>query len=111
MYDRTGHMCAQLMRPSRPKWADDDNPSPAEALSAISGFASYCGTYELLEKEQTMVHHPETAWKPGYVGTIQRRPYHLTSEDAFYFSDTDTEIRPTGEKVSYVWKISWARVK
>jgi len=111
MYDRTGHMCAQLMHPSRPKWADEDHPSPAEALSAISGFASYCGTYEIVEKEQTMVHHPETAWKPGYVGTVQRRPYHLTSQDAFYFSGTDTETRPTGEKVDVVWTISWVRVK
>ena len=34
MYDATGHVCVQLMSTTRPKWKDEDFPTPDEARSA-----------------------------------------------------------------------------
>jgi len=78
-------MCAQLMQPDRPRWADDNTPTNAEAVSAISGFVSYCGRFELREDERAIIHRPETAWSPNWVGTSQRRPFQLVSADRFFF--------------------------
>lgn len=111
MYDRTGHMCAQLMNPIRPNWKNDRHPTAGEALSGTNGFLSYCGTYEVREPQQIMVHHPETAWSPNWVGTVQNRPYRITGPDSFYFSDTRTDVKPSGQKVEVVWTIRWERVK
>jgi hypothetical protein len=87
-------MCAQLMKTGRPRWSGD-TPTTAEAASALDGFASYCGTFEIHEKERTMVHLPETAWSPNFAGTIQERPYHLVSEDRFFFHGMRTASSST----------------
>ncbi len=61
IYTPSGHMCAQLMKPGRRHWIVDGTPTPSEATSALDGFFSYCGTFELREQEQTIIHLPETA--------------------------------------------------
>ena len=77
VYTADGHMCAQLMNPDRPKWKEFDKPTEAEKIAAIDGFSSYCGRYEVDEEKGVLVHLPELAWSPNYVGTRQLRPYTL----------------------------------
>lgn len=111
LYSPSGHMCAQLMKPGRPHWTVGEAPTPSEATSALDGFTSYCGTFELREHEQTIVHHPETAWSPNWVGTNQRRRYHLVSADRFFFRGTEQEKQKNGTEIPVLWTITWERLK
>ena len=111
LYSPSGHMCAQLMKPGRPRWTVDGAPTPSEATSALDGFSSYCGTFELREHEQTITHHPETAWSPNWVGTVQTRRYHLVSQDRFFFRGTEQEKQTDGTVIPVVWTITWQRLK
>ncbi len=111
MYTPSGHMCAQLMKPGRPHWANANTPNQAEASSALDGFTSYCGRFEIRESEHTMVHHPETAWSPNWLGTEQKRPYHLVTEERFFFRGEMKEKQADGSEIPVVWTITWERLK
>jgi hypothetical protein len=111
LYTPSGHMCAQLMKPGRPRWTVAGAPTPSEATSALDGFTSYCGTFELREHEQTIVHHPETAWSPNWLETTQARRYHLVSSDRFFFRGTEQEKQKDGSFIPVVWTIMWERLK
>ncbi len=58
-----------------------------------------------------MVHLPETAWSPSFVGTIQDRPYHLVSEDRFFFRGMESEKQKDGKEILVIWTITWERLK
>jgi len=111
MYTPSGHMCAQLMKPGRPRWSEANTPTAPEAASALDGFASYCGAFEIREKEHIVIHRPETAWSPNYPGTTQERPYHLVNEDRFFFRGAGTEKQKDGTEVPVIWTIIWERLK
>ena len=111
IYAPSGHMCAQLMKRERPRWAVDDSPTPEEAIAALDGFTSYCGTFELSESDHTMVHRPETASSPNWLQTTQLRPYHLVSENRFFFQGVERQKQKDGEEISVKWTITWERLK
>ena len=110
LYTPSGHMCAQLMRPGRPKWADAVSPTADEAKSAMNGFTSYCGTFEVREKDRTIIHRPQTAWSPGWVGSEQLRPYHLLDQNRFFFRGEEIAEQKDGTKARVVWTITWERL-
>ena len=103
MYDTTGHMCASLMRPDRPKWDNLIKPTDQERISAIDGFIAYCGTYEVDEVRHVMVHRPDVAWTPNYLGTTQERPYRFENGRLIY-SGKDMDRRA-------IYTLVWERVK
>ena len=111
LYTPSGHMCGQLMKPGRPRWPVDGAPTPSEATSALDGFSSYCGTFELREHEQTIIHCPETAWSPNWLRTIQTRRYHLVRPDRFFFRGAEQEKQIDGTVIPVVWTITWERLK
>ena len=111
LYTPSGHMCAQIMNLGRPRWSADSAPTPSEASSALDGFTSYCGTFEMREHEQAIIHHPQTAWSPNWVGTSQTRPYHLVSPDRFFFRGAAEEKQKDGTVVHVIWTITWERLK
>ena len=102
IYTSSGHMCAQLMNPERARWADAAKPTDAERAAAMRGFASYCGRFEVNEADQVMIHYPETAWSPNYVGTVQMRPYHFESDDRLVYSAKNED--------GTFWRVEWERV-
>jgi hypothetical protein len=75
MYDASGHMSAQLMRPDRPAFASGDQAggTPAETRSAFQGFTAYFGTYEVNEGKASVIHHVEGSLFPNWVGGDQVR--------------------------------------
>ena len=77
MYDVTGHMCVSLANPNHARWANADKPTDAEKIESFRVMFAYCGTYEIQEKEHRVIHRPEMASWPDYVGTEQVRPYRL----------------------------------
>lgn len=111
IYTPSGHMCAQLMKPGRSAWTDVEHPTPPEAVSALDGFASYCGTFEVRESEKRVIHRPTTAWTPNWVGTEQSRPYHLVSRDRFFFRVSTNEKQKDGTEIPATRTITWERLK
>lgn len=105
MYTRDGYMCADLVNPDRPKWADDNHPTAEEKLAAGEGTFAYCGRYEIDAKQNRIVHLPEVAIDPGYVGSQQIRPYKF-EDGRLVLSDVETQ-RPGVAR----WKIVWEKAK
>lgn len=106
MYDATGHMCVSLANPDHPRWADAEKPTDAEKLQSYRVMFAYCGTYEVREKENRVIHRPEMASWPQYVGTDQSRPYRLEGNRLIL---ADHETAPEGQPSAY--RITWERVE
>jgi Lipocalin-like domain len=105
MYQRDGYMCADLVNPHRPKWADPVHPTQEEKLAAADGTFAYCGRYEIDVKQKQIVHLPEVATDPGYVGSRQIRPYTFEN-GRLVLSD----IERNNPKVAR-WKIVWEKAQ
>lgn len=105
MYTRDGYMCADLVNPDRPKWKDGNNPTTEEKIAAGDGTFAYCGRYEIDVKENRIIHLPEFATDPDYVGLRPVRPYKFEN-GRLVLSDMTTQ--PPGV---VRWKIVWEKVK
>ena len=104
MYAGDGHMCAQLINPDRPAWKEAGHPTDAEKISAFDGFFAYCGKYEVDEVKRVMIHLPDVASWPSFVGSKQPRPYTFAdSGDLLTFSGKETE-EPGAESYSITWR-------
>ena len=104
IYQRDGYMCALLMNPDRPRFADSARPTLQEKAAAADGTFAYCGKYEIDAEHSQIVHLPELATDPGLVGSRQIRPYRL-EDGRLIFSDLEKND-PSVER----WKIVWQKV-
>jgi ketosteroid isomerase-like protein len=77
MYDATGHMCVTLANPNPPHWADPAKPTNIERALTHEAMEAYCGTYEVREKESQVIHRPELAEWPHYIGSDQVRNFRF----------------------------------
>lgn len=98
-------MCAVITNPDLPKSADPARPTAEERVAAADGTFSYCGRYEIDMKHERIVHLPEVASKPEYVGSRQVRPYRFT-DNRLIFSDVEKDDACVAR-----WKIVWEKVK
>lgn len=105
MYTRDGYMCANLLNPDQPKWADPKKPTTAEKLAAADGSFAYCGRYEIDVKQDRIIHLPEVASTPDFIGSRQIRPYKFEN-GLLVLSDVETE-----EPGAVRWKIVWEKVR
>jgi hypothetical protein len=105
MYGPDGYMCADLVDPDRPKWVDSDNPTKEEEASAGHSTFAYCGRYEVDVKQHQIVHLPEVATDPGYVGTRQVRPYTFEGGRLILSGVLTTD------PLIASWKIVWEKVR
>jgi len=105
MYSRDGFMCADLVNPERPKWVNPTEPTTEEKVAAADGSFAYCGRYEIDAKQNRLVHLPEVATDPGYVGSRQIRPYKF-EDGRLVLSDVAT-AKPGVLR----WKIVWEKVR
>jgi hypothetical protein len=106
MYDATGHVCAQVADPDRPRWADPEHPTPAELAAAYNGFGGYCGTYTVNEKTHTAAHIPEVSLNPNLVNQPQPRSYRFENDNLIYYGIEKLE---TGGESH--WTMTWERLK
>ncbi len=104
MYSADGFMCAVLMDPDRPKWANPRKPTQSEKASAFDGSYGYCGRYEIDAKHNRLVHLPEVSTGPGFVATRQVRPCHFEG-NRMTLSDT---VEDESDVVS--WRIVCEKV-
>jgi len=105
MYDPTGHMCVSLANPNHARWADPQNPTSAERLQSYVAMFAYCGTYEVQEKESRVIHRPEMASWPHYIGSDQIRNIRMEGNRLIL---SERETVPNGEPRDY--QITWERV-
>jgi|SRR5579862_578774 hypothetical protein len=105
MYQPNGYMCADLVNPERPKWADPAHTTPEEKTAAADGSFAYCGRYEIDVKHGQIVHLPEVATNPGYVGSRQIRPYVVEGR-RLILSDVEKDD-PSVTR----WTIVWEKVQ
>jgi hypothetical protein len=105
IYTRDGYMCAQLVNPDRQKWADPQKPTPEEKIAAADGSFAYCGRYEIDTKLQQIVHLPEVATDPGYIGSRQIRPYTF-QDGRLIFSDVEKSDPAVAR-----WRIVWEKAQ
>jgi hypothetical protein len=104
MYQRDGYMCAYLVNPDRRKWADPLNTTAEEKAATADGAFGYCGRYEIDVKNRQIVHLPEVATDPGWVGSRQVRPYLLEGRRLIL-----SDVVKDDPSVAY-WKIIWEKV-
>lgn len=105
MYQRDGHMCADLANPDRPKWADPVHLTPKEKAAVADGTFAYCGRYEIDVKQRQIVHLPEVATSPAYVGSRQIRPYAFEN-GRLVLGDVEKEDPEVAS-----WKIVWEKAQ
>jgi lipocalin-like protein len=105
MYDRTGHMCVTLANPNPPRWADPAKPSDRERALTHRAMNAYCGTYEVRENKSQVIHKPELAEWPHYMGSEQVRNFRLEGNRLILSAE---ETRPGEERRKY--QITWERV-
>ena len=103
MYQREGYMCAVLVNPDRTS-ADSANAMGEAKPSATDGKFAYCGRYEIDVAHKQIIHMPEVATDPGFVGSRQIRPYAFEG-DRLIFSDTEKDDPNISR-----WKIVWEKV-
>ena len=105
MYQRDGYMCANIVNPDLPKWADPAHATTEEKLAAADATFAYCGRYEIDVKQQQIIHLPEVATDPGYMGSRQIRPYRFEGS-RLVLSDVATDD-PTVAS----WKLVWEQAQ
>ena len=103
MYQPDGYMCADLVNPRRPKWADPVHTTIEEKVAAADGTFAYCGRYEIDVKQKQIIHLPEVATDTGYVGSRQIRPYTFEN-GRLILSDVEKDDSTVAR-----WKIVWER--
>jgi hypothetical protein len=104
MYQREGYMCAEIVNPDRPKWANPTDVAPQEKLAAADGAFGYCGRYEIDVNRHQIVHLPEVATDPGYIGSRQIRPYRFEG-GRLVLSDVEKDDPSVSG-----WKLIWEKV-
>jgi len=105
MYQHDGYMCADLVNPDRPKWADPVHTTPEEKVAAADDTFAYCGRYEIDARQKQIIHLPEVATDPGYVGSRQVRPY-VFEGGRLVLSDVEKNDPAVAR-----WKIVWEKVQ
>ncbi len=106
MYDPTGHMCVSLANPVHPRWANREKPTNDEKVRSYDSTFTYCGTYEVREKESQVIHRPELCSWPHYIGTDQVRNFRFVDDQLILSAE---ETPPNGEYRRY--QITWQRVR
>jgi Lipocalin-like domain len=105
MYQRDSYMCGQLVNPDRLKWSDPAHATPEEKVAVADGSFAYCGRYEIDVKQEWIIHLPEVATDPGYVGSRQIRPYRFEGGHLI-FSDAEKNDPSVAS-----WKLVWEKVQ
>jgi len=106
VYDARGHMAAQIMNPSRPRFAAHGAAASDSAVrAAYDTYYAYYGRYTVFPDSQVVVHHVEGSLEPAEVGLNHRRPYRLEGDRL--------RIRSTPERggVRYHRWLTWERAR
>ena len=110
IYDRTGHMAAQLSRQGRTveMIAEECNEAAKirgtnDTVQTVLGYDAYFGTFTVNEKEGFVVHHVESALFPGDVGKDIKRNFTISGDKlTIKFNTTTADGTPVTRTL--VWE-------
>jgi Lipocalin-like domain len=113
IYDRAGHVAAQLSRPERTIAMLADECREAQKVKGtddtaqtILGYDAYFGTYTVNEKEGIVTHHLESALFPGDIGKSIARRFAISGDTlTIHFSTTLRDGTPVTRT------LVWTRLK
>jgi len=105
VYDRSGHMAAQIMGDPRPTFRDADRPTPEEGLAAFDSYLAYAGTYVYDQARHVVTHHVEMSADPSDVGQDLPREAQLDGDRVILLAEP---YSLKGEQVRN--RLTWARV-
>jgi len=110
IYDRTGHVAAQLSRQGRTvEMIPAECPEAAkirgtnDTVQSVLGYDAYFGTFTVNEKQGFVVHHVESALFPGDVGKDIKRNFSL-SGDTLKLNFNTTTADGTAVTRTLVWE-------
>jgi hypothetical protein len=103
-YDSNGDMAVQLMKNNRPKFlsADPLQAKPDEMIVAFQDFLSYCGSYEVHNNPNQVVHQIKISSFPNWTGQNQIRKYEFKDDKLILSTDTIGSSRH---------KLVWQKIK
>lgn len=103
VYTAEGTMSAQLMAGDRQGFGRSFRPGaavPTDLLAAAGrGYIAYCGTYEVEDQSDMVLHHVQCSLVPDWVGTVMKR--------AFLIEGDILTLRPpawAGEQAELRWR-------
>jgi hypothetical protein len=109
IYDRFGHVAAQLSRPGRTVEMLADECRAAQKIKGtndtaqtVLGYDAYFGTYTVDEKAGVVTHHLESALFPGDIGKSIKRNF-LVSGDTLTIKFRTTLADGTPVERTLVW--------
>lgn len=107
IYDSTGHMAGQLMRPSRSAMGDCSVSvaDVANNTQTVCGYDAYFGEYTIDENKHTIVHHVEGALAPIDVGKNLVRHFELQGDTLKLVLTTES---PQGKEIR---TLTWERIR
>jgi hypothetical protein len=113
IYDRSGHVAAQLSRKDRTVSILADECQAAattkgtpDTAQTIFGYDAYFGTYKVNEREGIVTHHLEAAIFPGDVGKDIERHFAISGDQLTITFNTTTR-----ESVRVTRTLKWERLK
>jgi hypothetical protein len=110
IYDRSGHVAAQLSRQGRTvEMIAEECPEAAkvrgtnDTAQTVLGYDAYFGTFTVNEKEGFVVHHLESALFPGDVGKDIKRNFKISGDKlTIKFNTTTADGTPVTRTL--VWE-------
>jgi hypothetical protein len=112
IYDRFGHVAAQLSRQGRTVAMPPEECRAAEQVrgtddtaQTILGYDAYFGTYTVDEQAGVVTHHLDSALFPGDIGKSIKRRFRLEGDTLTISFDTTL---PDGTRVTR--KLIWKRL-
>lgn len=113
IYDRSGHVAAQLSRKGRtvemiPGDCRDaaQIKGTSDTAQTVLGYDAYFGTYSIDEKQHVVTHHLESALFPGDVGKDIKRSFSLDGDTLTIKFNTTTH-----EGVAVTRTLVWKRLQ
>lgn len=89
-YESNGNMSVQLMKNRRTKFLSEDplQAKPHEVIVAYKEFLSYCGTYEVHNNPDQVVHQIKISSFPNWTGQNQIRKFEFKDDTLILSTDT-----------------------
>ncbi len=104
IYTDTGRMCAVLMDPTRPQWADRTTATAAEAVPAVVFSDAYCSRVELHAQEGFVLHHVDSSVRPNLVGKVRKRWFRFEGSDRLVLKVDSAELTAPTVETTIVWE-------
>lgn len=98
MYDGE-QMGVVIQQENRLPYAGDE-PTPDEALAALTSYTSYFGPYTVNEAEGYVTHHVIGSLSPGFTGQDNQRFYEFSGDELAL----QPPAGPTGARLRIVWE-------